>query len=160
MSNFWNSLFNGPIQNGPLDIDGDDRTTPVSRTTASLTGRAARLRKAIGGTAKPKLVDEVNDLGKTMGHSFASDGLPNMLSELEEVVLGIRSDSSAAASDSASTIVDGIKKMREDIGLPNNSGQPTEASLKELEKSIFGTSKEGPFLNRVLALKKEIYGSL
>ena len=158
MSTFWNNFFNGPhtTQNDPLA----ESNTPTSRTTtaASLTDRAARLRKVVGGTAKPKLIDEVNDLGTAMGYSFTSTGLPNMLTELGLVVLGIKSSGGSAASSGVSTIVDGIKKMREDIGLPASSGS-TEESLKELETSIFGSSKDGPFLDRVVALRKEIYGS-
>ena len=152
---FWNNLINGPIHSDPLTED----IATTSRTATSLTDRAARLRKVVGGTAKPKLIDEVNDLGAALGHTFTSTGLPNMLSELERVVLGLKADSvaSSPASD-VSTIVEGIAKMRDDIGLPVTSA-PTGESLKELETSIFGAPKEGAFLERVVALRKEIYGS-
>ena len=156
---FWQSFFFGNSANNGAKTKAKKAASNADGACTPLMARAKCLREVVGGTAKPKLCDEVNDLGTTMGHTFVSTGLPGRLAELEKVVLGIESDTSAAAEIGNLTIVDGVQKMWSDLGLAGALSTSAQANIETLEVEMFGAAKDGDLKSRFEVLKAVIYES-
>ena len=157
MKDFWKRFFYGNSGDNVAKPKETKKKASTDGACTPLMARAKRLRETVGGTAKPKLVDEVNDLGTTMGHTFVSTGLPGRLAELEKVVLGIESDPSAKIGDL--TIVDGVQKMWSDLGLAGALSTSAKNNIETLEVEMFGAAKDGDLKSRFEVLKAVIYES-